>query len=439
MVMKTITIKKRGQKPYIEVHLGSHVVKIYTSERRKNGRRYAEHTLVYIEAGRRVRKAFSDLADAKAEAEVVLEKLASGQSKVLQLMSTDRESYLIAQKELEAIGVPLHMVAKEYRSAAEILRGKGSLLDAARFYIRHGAPDLPKKTIPEVVAELIEAKTQDSLSAVYVEDISLRLGWFSKAFTGQIAEVTTRQIDTWLRAREGGPRSRNNCARAITTLFRFARKMGYLPSDRSTAADSLARARVVETGIEVFTPAEIRRMLTRLQKYRPEFVPFVAIGAFAGLRTAEIKRLDWSEIRLDEEFIHVSAKKSKTGQRRLVPNQPNLAACLLPYRKPTGPVCPIQKVQTILPAMVRTKITRSDGTVIDPGIEWKHNGLRHSYGSYRLPIAKSAAEVALEMGNTPAMIFRHYRELVTFKQAEEYWRISPDVCGNVVAFAAQGG
>ena len=132
MVMKTITIKKRGQKPYIEVHLGSHVVKIYTSERRKNGRRYAEHTLVYIEAGRRVRKAFSDLVDAKAEAEVVLEKLASGQSKVLQLMSTDRESYLIAQKELEAIGVPLHMVAKEYRSAAEILRGKGSLLDAAR-------------------------------------------------------------------------------------------------------------------------------------------------------------------------------------------------------------------------------------------------------------------------------------------------------------------
>ena len=75
--------------------------------------------------------------------------------------------------------------------------------------------------------------------------------------------------------------------------------------------------------------------------------------------------------------------------------------------------------------MVRTKITRSDGTVIDPGIEWKHNGLRHSYGSYLLPISKSAAEVALEMGNSPSMLFRNYRELVTEQQAAEWFAVLP--------------
>jgi integrase len=436
--MKTITVRNPDQNPYLEVRHGSHVAKIYSAERQKNGSEYSEHTLTYIEAGRRVRKTFSDLAKAKAEAEVVMEKIASGQSKVLQLTSTDRETYLIALDELRAIDVPLHTATREYRHAVETLHGKGSVLEAAQFYIRHGAPDLPKKTVKEIVAELVEAKKRDRLSPVYIADIQMRLGWFAQVFPGHITEITTRQIETWLRAREGGPRSRNNCGRAITTLFRFARKMGYLPPDRSTAADSLSRARVIETEIEIFTPAEIRRMLTRLKKYRPEFVPFVAIGAFAGLRTAEIKRLDWSEVRLDESFIHVSAKKAKTGQRRLVPIQPNLAAWLLPYRKPAGPVCPIQKVQTILPATVRTKITQPDGSVVDPGIEWKHNGLRHSYGSYRLPIAKSAAEVALEMGNTPAMIFRHYRELVTAKQAEEYWGISPNACGNILAFAAQG-
>jgi integrase len=437
--MKTITVRKEGQNPYLELRHNGSVAKIYSSERRKNENRYAEHTLTYVEAGRRARRVFSDLEKAKAEAEVALEKLSSGQSQVLQLTSSDRDSYLLARDELKHLGVLLHIAAQEYRSASEILHGKGSLIDAARFYIRHGAPDLPKKTVPEVVAELIEAKQRDHLSTAYTEDIRFRLGWFAKAFTGQIPEVTTRQIETWLRALKVGPRSRNNCSRAITTLFRFARKMGYLPSDRTTAADNLARARVVDTEIEIFTPGEIRHMLTRLRQQRPEFVPFAAIGAFAGLRSAEIKRLDWQEVKIDEGFIHVTARKAKTGQRRLVPIQTNLAAWLLPYRKTSGPVCPIEKIQTILPATLRTKITHPDGSVADPGIEWKHNGLRHSYGSYRLPVAKSAAEVALEMGNTPTMIFRHYRELVTFKQAEEYWQISPDVCGNVIGFAAQGG
>jgi hypothetical protein len=40
--------------------------------------------------------------------------------------------------------------------------------------------------------------------------------------------------------------------------------------------------------------------------------------------------------------------------------------------------------------------------------EWKMDILRHSYGTYRLPILKSADALALEMGNSPDIIFRHY-------------------------------
>ena len=41
------------------------------------------------------------------------------------------------------------------------------------------------------------------------------------------------------------------------------------------------------------------------------------------------------------------------------------------------------------------------------------------------------------MGNSPATIFRHYRQLVKPKQAERYWKIVPAVAGKkVVQFAA---
>jgi hypothetical protein len=35
---------------------------------------------------------------------------------------------------------------------------------------------------------------------------------------------------------------------------------------------------------------------------------------------------------------------------------------------------------------------------------WDNNALRHSFGSNRLPIVKSYAQVALEMGNSPAKV-----------------------------------
>ena len=56
---------------------------------------------------------------------------------------------------------------------------------------------------------------------------------------------------------------------------------------------------------------------------------------------------------------------------------------------------------------------------------WKSNALRHSYASYRLADLKDTARVALEMGNSPSMLFRNYRELVTEKQAMDWFSVLP--------------
>jgi hypothetical protein len=49
--------------------------------------------------------------------------------------------------------------------------------------------------------------------------------------------------------------------------------------------------------------------------------------------------------------------------------------------------------------------------------------LRNSLISYRIGIEKSADQVALEAGNSPAIIFRHYRELTTEETAREWFGI----------------
>jgi hypothetical protein len=68
------------------------------------------------------------------------------------------------------------------------------------------------------------------------------------------------------------------------------------------------------------------------------------------------------------------------------------------------------------------QITALAGTL---KIKWPNNVLRHSFISYRIAIVQSADQVALEAGNSPSIIFKHYRELTTEEQAEKWFSIMP--------------
>lgn len=57
--------------------------------------------------------------------------------------------------------------------------------------------------------------------------------------------------------------------------------------------------------------------------------------------------------------------------------------------------------------------------------KWQHNGLRHSFISYRVAVVKNVTQVALEAGNSPAVIFSNHRELVTPQDAKEWFSIRP--------------
>jgi hypothetical protein len=66
-----------------------------------------------------------------------------------------------------------------------------------------------------------------------------------------------------------------------------------------------------------------------------------------------------------------------------------------------------------LPAVAAQIYARCGGKA---KVEWKVNGLRHSFITYRLAASKDVAALALE-ADSPTMIFRHYREL-----AEQGWK-----------------
>ena len=87
-------------------------------------------------------------------------------------------------------------------------------------------------------------------------------------------------------------RTRNIYRNAVLQLFRYARGKRYLPRNEPTAVEDVASANAGEGTIEIYTPEELRLLLSNAPE---KLLPFFAIGALAGLRSQEIMRLDWSD------------------------------------------------------------------------------------------------------------------------------------------------
>lgn len=423
----------RAGKP-ITVKVGNVAVRIYRGQTRG----YPYFQVADFSSGKRKFVTFSDEQEARDKAQEIALKLNSGQVDVLTMTSADRASFVRASELLQPTGIPVELAAAEFAEAKLKLGGR-SLVEAVNFFVRHNPASLPRKTVAEVVAELVAAKTADGVSGVYLKDLNFRLGKFQEAFCGQISDVTAADINVFLRGLKCAGRGRNNYRGSIGTLMKFAGASGYVTKNQIDFA-TVARAKEEQNEIEIFTSQVISRLLTAAQldpadlspgwnkRYAtgPGLLPFLVLGAFAGLRTAEIERQVWEDINVERGFIRVTAAKGNTAQKRLVPIAPNLKKWLALCRKDAGPVCEIARTAEAL--------TRLAGRA---GVKWKHNALRHSYASYRMAEIKNAAQVSLELGNTPKMVFRHYRELVTEEEAKVWFAIGPEKPANVVAMATK--
>ena len=328
----------------------------------------------------------------------------------------------------EAVGLPLNELATIVHARKKLAGHGKTLADAATFYLNH----LEKirrcnVTVAELAKEVLEAKRRDGHAPMYIADLRKRLARFCQDFGDRlIAGVTVKELNNWLRGLDCSPKSRANFRANVGVMFSYAEQNEMIDSNPILRT---ARPKLPNNPPEIFRVDELSTLLDAANRLFSELVPALAIGAFSGLRDAEIKRLEWSEIDLVRGFIEVKASKAKTARRRIIEIQPNLAAWLRPYRNMAG---------RVVPPNARNKL---DVIRKEAGLRrWPKNGLRHSFASYRLAATHDAPRVASELGHTsPQMLYGVYRELVRPEEAERYWKIAPtrSEAEKIVAFTAQ--
>jgi len=240
-----------------------------------------------------------------------------------------------------------------------------------------------------------------------------------------ISEVRSGEIEEWLAESDWSKRTRNNYVSTLSTLFIFARARDYCSEN---PAEKIPRAILDDSAPGILTVEEVAELLKVTREEDPGMLAYVAIGLFAGLRRSELCALEWSEIDIKARTIEVKGAKAKTRQRRIVTISDTLAEWLALASKSARPT-PSRNEDVCSERLKNLCSERHDehGSLIRKAIVdgWPHNALRHSFGSYHYAQYRDENRTAAEMGNSPAVVFRHYRALVKREAADAFWMLRP--------------
>jgi integrase len=368
-------------------------VHIYKNTNRGN---WVTYVVAWSVGKKRQRVSFSDELAAQDHAELVQEQLKNGEPLAAKITSSK---------------------ALYYESCEQKLNGV-SLIDAVEYYLAmHGGSGIEQAvSIEKLVEEYLKSVAKAGNDERDIQTVRSHLSRFSSSMKVPIESIRAVDIDRYLESpKDWANRTRNNHKQSISRLFNWAVEKGYLPSNFENPTEKATRYKVVSSGSPgIFTPQELQKLFDHVEE---DWMPYLAIAAFAGPRSAEIPRLDWSAVLFDEKVIVLEEKHTKTKRRRVAHMPDNLVDWLKSYRgEMKGPICPAKNSNKMTGRLSKSS-----------KVEWKHNGLRHSYISYQMAILRDAAKVAEQCGNSPDQVQANYKANAVESEARKWFAIRPKI------------
>lgn len=314
---------------------------------------------------------------------------------------------------------------EEAQAAFEKLRGTGiGLSEAIDQVLKWKRAREKTVTFKAMFERFMEAKGERS--AAYRTALRCTLPRFAALHDRLVCEISAADIEDQLRGMR--PSVRNAFLRYLRAVFNFGVRREWC-SDNPVRRIEMERLKMRK---EMLSNAQVAALLRAAVDTDPEMLPYLVFCVFAGIRPAEVGRLEWGNVNFEEKFIEVPEEKSKTAMRRIVDMEPLLARWLDYYvragGRTEGAVVPRKNPRTRLRA-IRARAGFK---------HWPQDAPRRTYASNWLAANHDVNRLNNLMGHSsPAMLWRHYHKAVTRKQAATFWKIDPPKIPNkMVRFAA---
>ena len=121
------------------------------------------HRVCYYTGGKRQVQTFTNLNEAKEEAEIQAAKLSRGDGLAAMMTSRDRVIYIDAKAHVEPLGVRIDAAAKEYAEAKREFP-EMQLREAVEFYRKFYPKNVEPRMVSTVIEELIAQRKKDDCS-----------------------------------------------------------------------------------------------------------------------------------------------------------------------------------------------------------------------------------------------------------------------------------
>ena len=354
--------------------------------------------------GVRIRRNFKTLEEAAT-------KKAALELKALQLVSNLRAvTTVLAEDQVREAEAAFRRLAGNERSLTFYLD----------FAFANYREPVRQKLLPQAAEAYLAVKSLEHgrqvISAPQLITIRRHLEVLKAHFPGAtVAELSAARLTNYLQHGNPALKTYNNRRGVVSTFLKFAFQQDWIavnPIEKITYHRIAHRRGSART----LTAERAQELMTYAENYRGgALVPFFALCLFAGIRpcvrTGEILKLQPEHVRLDTGVIHIEPEVSKVRMKRNVTIQPNLKAWLQAY--------PLDRFPIVIPALQkhRAKVAKLFGL--------SHDVMRHTFISFFVAKFRSMGEVALQAGNSETIIRKHYLDLKTRAEAEEFFGIVP--------------
>jgi integrase len=332
------------------------------------------------------------------------------------------------------------------RRAIDLLKPfpKVTLTAAVEFYRKHFMPEGGDITVLKLIDLYVAQKESEKLKERSLADLESRLKRLRMAFGDRLVkELGSTELKAWI---FDDPtleaQSKKNYRTVLHGLFRFAKEKKYVVDN--PAAD-LPKIKVDESEPGILSVAQARTLLyAAAENPDLELGPYVALGLFCGIRSAELQRLSWSEVQLGDGFVTIPARIAKKRRIRNIPLEPNCIAWLNQFGvRTSGPISPegfakrfrklVAKANEFAAREAKAgKFAAEHFAAIK---EWPNNGLRHSFASYYYAWTGNSQETCARLGQkSDEVLFDHYRALTRREAGQQFFAITPPATAPVVAF-----
>lgn len=271
------------------------------------------------------------------------------------------------------------------------------------------------KPIGTVIDELRLAKLNSGKSPKYVKILAIVLNQFVKGReTMDINRFTLKDVESFMDSKNLA--YRQTLRGRLSTLFNFAVRRGYRMDN---PCNRLEQIKVTAKPPAIFTIEQVKTSVEWLNKNAKHGLPWFVLSALCGLRPEEAEKTTKADIHFTEGFIRVEAQTTKVRQRRVVYPLPE-AMELLESALKLGTL-PLSSGERRW--MLSGRPGKSKGLRDVLGFKvWPKDITRHTAASYWLASDGSAAHVSEMLGHSEKTLKKHYKALVTKKEAEEFWQ-----------------